>query len=321
MSQPRSIFGPLLLISTGVIWLLIELGKIPSANLWALTYIWPFLLIVAGIGLILRSYWKYATIVMDVVIIGGAVLAIVYAPQFGWDTPSMSTSFFQNDMYFGPSTRGSGDIVTETRELENFNAIEVDYPAQIFITQGEVESVTVEADDNFMSGLQTEVKNDTLSIYYKAEDDEHVNPSAPVKITIVVTELNKLDFESAGELNMDAVETDELKVSVMGAGNLKLNDMVAKYLTVSLSGAGGVTTSGVADNLDVIISGFGSFNGKDLHSKIASVNLSGAGSATVWVDDELDAHISGAGSINYYGSPEVTKQISGVGSVNQVADK
>ena len=50
MQQKRSLFGPLLLIAAGVIWLLIRAGTIPSSNLWALTYIWPFLLIAAGIG-------------------------------------------------------------------------------------------------------------------------------------------------------------------------------------------------------------------------------------------------------------------------------
>ena len=55
MSQPKSIFGPLLLIAAGAIWLLIQSGNLASGNLWALTHIWPYLLIAAGIGLILRG--------------------------------------------------------------------------------------------------------------------------------------------------------------------------------------------------------------------------------------------------------------------------
>ena len=48
MEQKILLFGPLLLVAVGVIWLLVKSGTIPSGNLWALTYIWPFLLIVAG---------------------------------------------------------------------------------------------------------------------------------------------------------------------------------------------------------------------------------------------------------------------------------
>ena len=53
----RSLFWPFFLIATGIVWLLIEMRTIPADNLWALMYIWPFLLMVAGISLILRSRW------------------------------------------------------------------------------------------------------------------------------------------------------------------------------------------------------------------------------------------------------------------------
>jgi hypothetical protein len=321
MSQPRSIFGPLLLIAAGAVWLLTKSGNIPTANLWALTHIWPYVLIAAGIGLILRSYWRYANILLDVIIIGGVLLAIVFAPRLGWDNPSMSMVFSDSDFNFGPGERGSGNIVNETRTVTTFKAIEVDYPAQVFITQGATESVKVEADDDFLPGLQTRVRANKLEIFYKVEDGDRINPTKPVKITIVVKDLQEVDFESAGELSIDGLETDRLDISVSGAGNLKLNDITVKDLSVVLSGAGSMAASGVADNLNVIISGFGSFTGKDLHSQTADVNLSGAGSATVWVDDQLDATISGAGSVNYYGSPDVTKQISGVGSVSKSGDK
>jgi len=321
MQQNRSIFGPLLLIAAGAVWLLVKSGNIPVANLWALTHIWPYLLITAGLGIILRSYWKYTSILLDVLIIGGVVLAIVFAPKLGWDNPSMSGVFSEGDFNVGPGKRGSGNVLTETRTVTAFKTIQVDYPAQVFITQGAAESVKVEADDDFLPGLQTRVRNGTLEIFYKVEDGGRINPTKPVKITIVVKDLQEVDFESAGELSIDGLKANELDISVSGAGNLKLNNITVKDLSVDLSGAGSTTASGVADNLTVIISGFGSFNGKDLHGKTAKVTLSGAGSATVWVDDNLNADISGAGSVNYYGSPEVTKQISGVGSVSKSGNK
>src|SRR5215210_8103277 len=129
MQQRRSLFGPLLLIAAGVVWLLVKAGTIPSANLWALTHIWPFLLIAAGLGIILRSYWSYTSLVLDVLIIGGAVLAILFAPQLGWANPSIITMFNNGEVFLGPGERGSGNIVTESREVSGFKAIEVRYPA------------------------------------------------------------------------------------------------------------------------------------------------------------------------------------------------
>ncbi|MCL4275928.1 MAG: DUF2807 domain-containing protein [Anaerolineales bacterium] len=321
MKQKVSIFGPLLLIAAGVIWLLVGSGRLPSENLWALTRIWPYLLIVAGLGLILRAYWSYASIVVDVLIVGGAALAILFAPQLGWNSPFMNGVFSGNGFYIGPGEPGSGNVIIETRNIAEFNAIEVDYPAQVTVTQGSQVSVKVEAEDNVLPGLKTEVRNGQLRIFYEAGDGKHVNARKMVKVSIVVAELTDVEFDSAGELIVEGITTDRLEVSLSGAGNLRLVDITAKDLSVNLSGAGSMSASGAADDLDLNISGFGSFNGGDLHTQIASVTLSGAGSATIWTDDELDATISGAGSINYYGSPAVNRKISGVGNVRKSGDK
>jgi len=321
MQRPRSLFGPLLLISIGVVWLLVKSGTIPAANLWALSHIWPFLLIVAGLGIILRPYWRYTSLMLDVVIIGGTLLAIYYAPRLGWTNPTMLYMMGENDFYVGPSQPGSGKVISETRKASNFDSIEVSYPAQVFVSQGSSESVKIEAEDNVLPGLKTEVRDDTLKIYYQAQNDKHVNPTKTVKITIVVKELKDINFESAGELTLDGIEADDLNVSVSGAGNLELNDITAHNLSVDLSGAGSMTASGKSDDLRITISGFGSYEGKDMHSKTADVDLSGAGSATLWVDEELDAQISGAGSINYYGTASVSKSISGIGGVTHVGNK
>jgi len=321
MEQRRSLFGPLLLIAAGVIWLLVKSGTIPAANLWALTHIWPFLLIAAGLGIILRSYWKYTSIVLDVLIIGGAILAILYAPQLGWTNPSIISMINNSEPFIGPGERGSGNVVTETRDVSGFQAIDISYPAQVLVKQGSKESLEIEAEDNLLPGLKTQVKNGVLDIFYKTTNGKHVNPTKTVKITIVVKDLTSVDFTSAGDLTIENLKTNALDVSLSGAGNLKLNKILVKALGVDLSGAGSMSASGTADDLNLNISGFGDFKGTDLHSKDAQVDISGAGSATTWVDNNLDAQISGAGSISYYGSASVTKQVSGVGGVNHLGNK
>jgi len=322
MEHKRSLFGPLLLIAAGVVWLLVKSGSIPSANLWALTHIWPYLLIAAGIGIMLKPYWEYTSYVMDVIIIGGVVLAIVFAPRLGWSNPSIfSIGWDGGEPFLGPGTPGSGRIVAQTREVSDFVEVEVDYPVAVLITQGDRESLKIEAEDNVLPGLKTEVRNGRLRIFYRSEDGKHVNPRKIVKVTIVVKDLKEVDFSSTGELNIQGLKTDDLNVSLDGAGNLVLEDIRLKELSVNLSGAGSMTASGEADELSLNISGFGDFKGAELHGKAAVVNISGAGSATVWVDDELTAQISGAGSVNYYGSASVTKQVSGVGSVKHLGNK
>ena len=320
MEHRRSIFGPLLLIAAGILWLLVKSGTVPSANLWALTHIWPFLLIAAGIGLILRPYWAYSSIALDVLIIGGAVLAILYAPQLKWDNPAIAFWGTSGEPFIGPGVRGSGNIVSETRKVSGFNSIEVDYPASVTVTQGSAESLKIDADDNLLPDLKTEVKNNRLRIYYKTTDGKYVKPTKVPVITITVKDLSAVDFSSAGDLTIDTLKTDDLRISLSGAGNIKLIEVNAKSLDINLSGAGSMTASGTTESMALNISGFGDFKAKDLQSSSATVNISGAGSATVRVQDKLTATISGAGSVNYYGSPAITKNINGVGSVSRLND-
>jgi hypothetical protein len=312
----RSLFWPLALIATGVIWLLVSMNIIPAANLWALTYIWPLVLIVVGVGLILRSYLPAIGWFVSALIVVGAMVAVIYAPRLGWASgPSMG--FVGSD--FGGGTQGSGKIESETREVQGFLVVSINYPADVVIQQGKVESVKVEADDNLLPQLTTEVNDETLVIDNKEESwSQRVNPTERVKITITVKDLREIEFSSAGSLRLNGLKTDELSVNLNGAGEMILNDLDVNKLESRLSGAGNIKANGTADELDLRISGVGSFEAPELQSMVATVRISGAGSATVRVEDDLTARVSGAGSVKYYGSPTLDEDVSGAGSVSQV---
>jgi len=321
--KERSIFWPLVMIATGVLWLLVGMDIIPRANLWALSHTFPFLLIALGVGLILRAYWRFAGMLVSLLVVAGAVMAVVYAPQLGWDNaPSWGWGMWDFDPGIGGSIAGSGVVKTETRQISDFDSIVVEYPADITVRQGKSESITIEADDNLLPQLGTEVRNGTL-YFESTERDwrERVNPTKPVLVTITVVELSQVQFPSAGKMLIDGLQTDSLEISVSGAGDVTLKDLETDKLGFSLSGAGNVNADGVAKSLQLRISGLGNFNGGDLQSQDAEVRISGAGSATVWVEQELDASISGAGSVDYYGKPAVSKSISGVGSVTSAGEK
>lgn len=321
--KEHSIFWPLVMIAAGVLWLMTGMGFVPEAYLWALTHIFPFLLIALGVGMILRAYWRFAGMLMSLLVVGGAVIAVVYAPQFGWDkAPSWGWSMWNFDPEIGGGVAGSGVVKSEERRVSGFDAIEVEYPAEITVQQGESESVTIETDDNLLPQLGTEVRNGTL--YFENTEkswNERVNPSTTVQVTITVVDLSQVSFPSAGKMLVKSLETESLAISVSGAGDIELTDLDVNRLEFTLSGAGNVYADGTAENLQLRISGFGSFNGDELESQEVEVAISGAGSATVWAESNLDARISGAGSVNYYGDPEVSKSVSGVGSVTRAGDK
>ena len=312
--KQRSIFGPLVLIGTGVVWLLVSMKVIPAANLWALTHIWPFVLIALGLGLLLSAWWSMAGRVVSALVVIGAFLAVIFAPQLGW----AGGPNWDFDPEFGGGMPGSGTVKTETRSAKDFTVIAIEYPAEIIVQQGASESVKVEADDNLLPQLSTEVRDGRLIIENKERDwSKRVNSSETLVITITVKDLREIDFSSAGALDVKGLKTDELTLVLSGAGEVNLNELDVQKIDIVLSGAGDIRADGTADEMNLRISGFGSFDGKDLETLTAEVSITGAGDATVRVKDDLTATVSGAGSIDYYGSPRVDQNISGAGSVRQ----
>jgi hypothetical protein len=319
----RSFFWPFILIAGGIVWLLVELNTIPVENLWALMYILPFLLMAWGVGLILRSFWPMLRGVVSGLTVLGMLLVIFYAPQLGWNRAPSWSAFHLGDWgVFSGSVRGSGVIASETREVADFDSVEINYPAEITVQQGDLYSLTVEAEDNLLPQLSTRVSGNTLVIDNDQPDwNRRVSPTRSVKIHMTIKNLQKVDFPSAGTLVVDNFQTDQLDIFISGAGTTTLSGLTANDLTVDLSGAGSITASGTVDSLNLDISGLGDFRGSDLASRDANITISGAGSATVWARDNLSVDISGAGSVSYYGSPSIHRNISGLGNVNNLGSK
>jgi hypothetical protein len=316
----RSLFWPFFLIAAGLVWLLIEIRSIPVENLWALMYIWPFFLMAAGVGLILRSRWPMARMFVSGLLVLGMVGAIVFAPQFGWNkAPAWNFFTWTN---FNGSVRGSGVVVSETRKVADFTSVEINYPVELTIQQGNVPSMTVEAEDNLLPQLATRVSGSTLYIENSQPDwTKRVNSTRPVRIQMTVKDLQRVDFPSAGSLQIGTFQTNQLDLSISGAGSVNVANLTAQNLSVNLSGAGNINAGGKVDSLDMDISGFGSYQGGGLASQSARVTISGAGNATVWAKSDLNVDISGTGSVKYYGSPSVTRNVSGLGSVSGLGNK
>src|SRR5439155_730241 len=59
---------------------------------------------------------------------------------------------------------GSGKLASESRSVAAFTAIDIEGSADVVLTQDATQSVRVEADDNIVPIITTEVKNGKLTI-------------------------------------------------------------------------------------------------------------------------------------------------------------
>ena len=211
--------------------------------------------------------------------------------------------------------RGSGDIESEEREVSGFDEIQFTGVGNLIIEQGDEETLTVEADDNIIGLIETEVKGDVLRIGFKR--GVNVIPTGKIKFYLTVKELSRVDLSGLGEINCDEFETDDIEFHISGAGEIDF-ELVAESIETKVSGLGDINLSGEVDSHRIKISGSGKYNAEELKSKDCEIEISGLGSATVNVSGDLDIELNGVGNVYYKGDPQISQHISGLGRIKSL---
>jgi hypothetical protein len=218
---------------------------------------------------------------------------------------------------------------TETRSIESFDKINFKDFGTLILKQGDRESLTIEADEELMDDLISEVRGSTL--YLGLEEDwfsrlgklvSTIFTSSEYKVTYILTfvSLEKISVSGKCNLQCDSIHADTLKTSVSGYGNLKFGQIEADELKINISGRGEFRGEGNANKLSINISGSGDFQAPNLSSQTAKVTISGQGNATIRAEESLDITISGVGEVKYYGRPKLRQVISGLGKSNRISD-
>jgi hypothetical protein len=213
---------------------------------------------------------------------------------------------------------GSGKVVSEARSVSGFDRVQLNAMGEIVLVQGEQESLTIEAEDNILREITTEVRDGILHIGF---NKKVIMPTKTIKYYLTMREIRGLETRGASNIQAEGIDTDLLEIGISGAGNVNIAQLNAERLTVHISGTGNLNLAGTVIDQKINLSGAGNYNGEDLSSQRAAVNITGLGKVTVWVQDKLDVSISGAGGIDYFGSPQVSQQISGLGNIKKLGNK
>lgn len=199
--------------------------------------------------------------------------------------------------YGGPLNiiHGSGNVVTEVRDLSDFTAVSLQGVGRLIIDQTGSESVKITADDNLMPFIETRVQGGKLII--SLQEDTTFNDITELVYHVTVKSINSLELDGAGEIEVAHLDGEAWQTQ--------------------LDGGGSVTVSGKVAHQDVEINGIGVYNAEALSCQHATVEQNGAGVAVVQVSDQLDVTIEGVGSVEYIGNPTVKQTLNGLGTVKQ----
>ncbi|MCP5025875.1 MAG: DUF2807 domain-containing protein [Actinomycetia bacterium] len=187
---------------------------------------------------------------------------------------------------------GSGDLVTTTFDVDEFDRIEVShaFEADIIVGPGGP-SVEVESDENLVDDLRVMAENGTLEIGIRSGSFRFTE----LRATIVVPDLRSIEASGAASVVVEGVSGDRFTANVSGASSLEVDGSVDE-LEVDASGASEVDLEGLEAG-DVEIDASGASSVEVRASESVTGDASGASSVVVKGDASVDVDTSGASSV------------------------
>ena len=215
---------------------------------------------------------------------------------------------------------GSGKVTTESRQVSGISGVSLATLGDLTVELGDQESLRIEAEDNLIPYLETEVRNNQLTI--QARLGLSLRPTRPVRYFLTVKSLDSVSVSSSGNITAPSLQAGNFSAKISSSGDIKLAGIQADSLNVQISSSGNLEMgSGQVGNQTVVISSSGNYQAGDLKSQTADVRISSSGNATVWVADNLAVHLSSSGNVSYYGSPKVTQEASSSGKSVALGNK
>ena len=217
-------------------------------------------------------------------------------------------------MFDGFGIQGNGNVVTEDRTISSdFTEIKVSQGIQVHLRQGTKIDLSVEADDNIIDLIVTEIEGDVLKIYL----DKNVN-RATKNIYLTAVNINNIRTSSGAQVKGEnTIKTTSISLKSSSGSGMNL-DLIADNVVSDASSGANIKLSGKTQTFEGDASSGSHIKAINLESEISKADVSSGANIDVYASEKITAHASSGGDIDYSGNPKtVSKSKSSGGSVSK----
>ncbi len=218
-------------------------------------------------------------------------------------------------MNLGDGVDGNRDVVTVDRNISSdFNAIKVSQGLDLYITQSNEVSISVEADENLHELIMTEVDNGVLKIYVT----ENIRKAKSKKIMLNVADISAIKATSGSDVySTNTIEVDNLELNTTSGADMELTVNTEQIVCKATSGSD-LKLSGKTKTLNASATSGSDIDARSLSAETSDVKATSGADISVNTSKELTARATSGGDVRYSGNPEkVNKSDSSSGSVKQ----
>ena len=202
---------------------------------------------------------------------------------------------------------GNGKSVTREVAVSSFNALQASGVYELKLSQGNKESVKIEADENLQEYFNVHNDGDKLVIDMEKLRNKNLKNSGKMRVYVTFKNLKELDLKTVGNVSSEEqLSFDDLDLNTKSVGNVDLN-LTVKKLDLQSNSVGNVKLSGKANEAVVKHNGVGSLQAGNFVVQTMNIENNGVGSAEVNAEKDLKVKDSFLGKVSNKGNASLRR--------------
>lgn len=192
--------------------------------------------------------------------------------------------------------------------VNNFNNIGVSSGIDLYLTQGNSESLVIKGREEIIKNVIVEQKNGGLTIKYKEGINwKRLFKDNDIDVYVTYKNLTALSASGGSDVNtQNTLKTNKISISASGGSDMELN-IVCKDISIAASGGSDIDLKGSAENMVLNSSGGSDIDAYSFKVNYAKVNTTGGSDANIYVEKGLEANATGGSDIKYKGGAALKK--------------
>jgi len=208
----------------------------------------------------------------------------------------------------------TGSIIKETRIVKPFDRVLTEDNVTVFISQDSIQEVIVEAGENIVPLIETDVVNGTLIIRNKNRCNWTRSYDKPLIVHLKMPIIEYIINNGTAPIkSANIITCDSIDIQTMSSGDIDLFLNVNKVMS-HIFGSGDVFLTGHANEHSCDIGGTAYLYCKNLSTDYTYIHTYTIGPSEINSSGTMIAKIDGKGDVICYGNPintEVLKNGSG----------
>jgi hypothetical protein len=215
---------------------------------------------------------------------------------------------------------------SEVRSVSGFTKVRVNGYGKITLLQGDHESLSVEADEEFLEKIVSAVSDGKLTIGFRTEWWDWITSwfdwatvkDKTINYTISMKEIEGIELDGSTSLTAEDLKSSLFELSIRGSAEVNLKGVYCDQLTTFIRGSSKMNLGGTARKHDIKLNGSAKVDAFELETQETNLRISGSGIVELYAVQILDISISGSGQVHYRGNPKISQRIAGSGWVREI---